>query len=288
MKRLFPFLLLFSLLWSCERNTSGEIRLTVSSWVGYMPLIYAREKGRLEDTSLHLHFVLSLGESVKMYRTGLIHGFASTQYEAAIARDPLLKPVILLDRSRGGDMILSSVSLDRLRRESRPIPVYMEIDSVNRLMFEDFRKKYDFPASKFHLVNQSQSSLSLMKPGKKPILLVSYEPFATNLKRNGFQVLASTRDTDLLVLDAIFVNEKVFLENREDFVRLKKEIDSSLEELKQNPRAFYDTVSLYLEGQSYEEFLRSIKMLEWLNGKPGPELRESLIRHEIPLDRILD
>ncbi len=57
--------------------------------------------------------------------------------------------------------------------------------------------------------------------------------------------------------------------------------------IRADPREFYETVQPYLGNQTYPEFMDSLKGLEWIADGITEDLRASLVKNGIPLERIV-
>jgi len=286
------FALLFMityLCWSgCTDRQDQKHLFTVNSWAGYTPLIYIHEKGLLKNLPFEFVFVASLGESLKHYRDGLSAGFAGTQYEALHSQDETLKPVILLDRSYGGDKVLSNLTQERLKQTDQPIAVYLENDSINTLVFEDFVKNHGLGGKRFRVHNIVPSSLSVLPMETTPMLVVTYEPYATVMKKRGLLELVSTRDLSLFVLDALFVNAKVYKKHQKALKELKGLCEQALTQFERHPQEYFETVKKYMEGQSFKEFTQSLEEIQWLIVKVPEPVKRSIREHGISMDEVIE
>lgn len=286
MKVLHILILLFSILFiGCEKK-SEEIKISVNTWVGFTPIMYAYEKGWLEPLNIKIYPVVSLGESIKLYRAGITDGFSGTQRELFAVNSKNLKPLILLDRSNGADVILSNMSLDELKKQNS-ISTYLELESINKLILDNFIKKYQINKDNLIYFNKEQSFVVTLRPTNTPTLISTYEPYSSTLIKNGFKEISSTKDIDMLVLDALYLNEDIIVKNTKRLKKLKEYIDKSLESLTSNPKEYYEVVKPYLEGQSYEEFISSLSGIEWINKNISKELKRVIENNNIPLERVI-
>jgi len=262
MKIKLLFLIFILIFTACEKKKS--INIAVNEWIGYAPLFYANEKGWLKQDDIKIIRTVSLGESVNLYKNGLVNGFTSTQYEYL----PLKKevtPIILLDKSYGGDMILSNKTINELKKYSK-IDTYLEIDSVNYLLLKYFSNKYNIPLTKFNFINQDQQQLSKKSFDlSKPTIIITYIPYDLVFKKKGFHVISSTLDDDLLVIDALFIDK--YLVNKNRFKHLKKKIDLAIKEIKQHPKQVYNVIQKYYPNYSYEDFEQGLYYIKWINNK---------------------
>jgi len=275
----------------CEKNDSDPIRISVNNWIGYTPIFYIHEKG-WAGKDLRFATVSSLLESEKMFQAGMTDGFAGTQYEYyhGHAVSQSLVPAILINRSVGADGILSNVGLDALKKTKSEIPVYMEIQTVNNSLFSSFVKEYGLERLSFRKVNMDQASMAAMKPPateETSILLITYEPYKTELKNNGFIEIASTRNIKLLVLDAIFLEEEVLDRKTETVLAFKKNLERAIAALREDPKEFYETVKPYLGNQTLAEFLSSLEGIEWLIAADSRWIDATLKENGIPPNRLI-
>jgi len=283
--------ILFSLLFfiSCTTQKDKELTIVVNSWIGYSPLFYAKEKNYLQEINVKLVPTVSLGESTELFSVAKVDMLTATQHEYNALRKnfPTLIPVILMDRSNGGDMILSNRSIEELQK-SQNITVYLEIDSINNEMIQDFTKRHHLNASVMNYINKDQSQIQDIAYTKDDaIIIVTYSPYNLKLLKEGFKELASTKDVNtLLVIDAIYMKKETFLENKTTILKLKKIIDQSILEIQKDPRQAYQLIQSYLVDISFEEFKNSLEMIKWIN-TPDDELMQILEDANYNKDNIL-
>lgn len=265
---LFIFLTLL-LLAGCGQQHEHELRVAINPWIGYSPLYYAQEQGWLEEAGIKLIHSTSLNETIQYFNAGLVDAFVSTQYEASVIGKDKLVHLYAIDRSNGGDVVLSNKSLDEIIK-SENITVYMEIDSVNQLVFDDFVNKHKLPITNFNIINKEQVLIKELKPDEaEATILITYEPYATHLRNQGFQQIGSTADTDILILDSLYTSHEAWSVHRQSVQALKKLILKSYQHLKNNPQQYHNNIQHYLEKVSYQEFAESLKTIEWLLEKPA-------------------
>ena len=277
----FVFLLFVVLSFSSCVEDNKKIKITTSTWIGYAPLFYAKEKNWLEPLNIKLLNVVSLSENMYLYKAGNADAFVGTQYEYnfLLQEDKTLIPIIIFDKSNGGDMILSNLTLDELSKTNKDIDAYLEIDSLNSILLNDFIRSNNLQDKKINYINEDQSNLSRLKANEinNPTIIVTYTPYNNILEKNYFRELSSTKKSDdLLIIDGMYVKKDFYYENKETFVKLKKLVDDSIINLQNNPKEFYNTVKPYLTNISYEEFLSSLNDIIWLNKDIPTNILEKL------------
>lgn len=264
-----------------DTHAHKEVRLAVSSWVGYSPIHYADEKGWLKEADIDVIHSTSLNETVHYFQADLIDVFVSTQYEARVLNKNDLTHIMAIDRSKGGDMILSNKPLDTILK-SKKIKTYLEMDSVNELVLEGFIKKYSLSKLNFELIHKNQLNVKNINPDtQEDIIVVTYEPYASKLKHNGFEEIASTKESDILVLDSLYASKEAINLHAKQINLLKTLIKKAFDSLKNDPEEFYDTIKYTLDDQSYEDFLKSLSQIEWLVNNNNKDINKLIKHHNI-------
>ncbi|WP_353662754.1 hypothetical protein [Hydrogenimonas sp. SS33] len=229
--------------------------------------MYLNETGELKKLGFKLVMVSSLGENANLITNHLVDAFAATQYEFINYRDEMqhVVPLFSVDRSYGADKIHSNVDIERLKKAERPIDVYLELGSVNDDLFKAFVLKYRLQSKKFIYHHDPQTVIqTLQNHPDKLIVVVSYEPYSSTLRRHGIKEVASSRNLDILILDLTYANLDLPKNRPERYRALKAAFWRAKAELDRHPRAFYNRIRKYLEGQSYDAFLKSLSGIQWL------------------------
>lgn len=286
-KKSLIFLLLLFLLSACGSNKYEKLEVSATTWIGYTPLYYAKEKGWLKPLNIKLLHVVSLSENMYLYDAGNSDAYVGTQYEynLLVKKDPSLMPVMLFDRSNGGDVVMSNISIQELQNMQKPIDAYLEMDSINSVLLKDFLKKYNLQNKNINYINRDQAFISTIneKEINNATIIVTYIPYDIELEKQGFKTIASTKENlNLLVVDGLFTKGKTFEEHKEQFKKLKVLVDRAVKALQDDPREFYDTVKPYMLELSYEEFVHSLSDIVWINQNLSPELKKRMRESHFP------
>ncbi|PLA73541.1 hypothetical protein CYQ88_10560, partial [Hydrogenovibrio sp. SC-1] len=254
------------LLSACFSQTEYErLKISSTTWIGYVPLFYAKEKGWLEAYNIKLTHVVSLAENMYLYEAGSADAYVGTQYEyqMLVNKIPQLKPILFFDRSNGGDMILANRSIDAIK-QTQQIEAYLELDSINNFLLQDFIEKHQITAQ-INYNNRDQAEISVLnaKDHDAATIIVTYDPYQYQLQSNGFKEIASTASIDdLVVIDALFTTQATLERHQEQFKVLRKMVDDAMLALKKDPKAFYETVKLNLRDVRYSDFLQSLTKID--------------------------
>ena len=286
------FLIALLLFTSCEYKNDKKLKISVTTWIGYTPLFYAKEKKWLEPLNIKLLNVVSLSENLYLYKAGNSDAYVGTQYEYNLLSQEKksIMPIIMFDKSFGGDVVLGNFSIEEFQTTQKQIDAYLELDSINSIILEDFIKKYKLEDKKINYINEDQAFISRLDYNsiKNPTLIVTYIPYDDTLKKSGFKELSSTKDgLDLLVVDALFTSKEVFIQNQEKFLALKALVDKAIINLQNDPKEFYETIKYYLPNTTYEEFEASLSDIVWINSNISEKLLERLRNSNFPIRDII-
>ena len=275
---------------SCSIQESKKLKIATTSWIGYTPLLYAKEKGWLEPLNIKLLNVVSLSESMYLYKANNADVYMGTQYEYHSLAEKIdsLIPIMLMNKSNGGDVVMANISIDELQKSNTQIDVYLEMDSINSIIFETFIKKYELKNKQINYINKDQGFISGLKNISKPTIIVTYVPYNTILEKNGFKLLESTKDNfDLLVVDAMITTKEILNENRKTFLELKSLINKAIVNLENDPEEYYETIKDYLLDSNYEEFTKSLDDIIWINKELPEKLITNLSNSNFPTRDLL-
>lgn len=258
-------LLLFS---SCSNKEPKELILSTNAWIGYAPLFYAQERGYLQEQRIKLITSVSLAESANVFLVSKADLLTLTQHEYNLLKNQItsLTPIILIDRSNGGDMILSNRDLDVLHLEEK-IDVYLEVDSINKELIESFITTHALDISKLNFINKDQAKIQNLAYKHSPAtLVVTYAPYNLALTKKGFKEIASTSsDKNLLVIDAIATSKATYERYPQRLIALKKIIDRSIKEIASDTKTAHKLTKKYLGNITHKEFEEALESIEWIN-----------------------
>lgn len=266
-----------------------KINISTNPWVGFTPFMYAQEKGWLEKTPFKFIWLVDLSDNARLFDKGFAQGFTATQYELTHFKNKKdLTAVFLIDQSYGADAILSNRTLQQLSRMDEKISVYLEMGSLNQDMFNAFSCENGLDKDKFILIDSSQKSMEVMAKSDKPLMIITYEPYVSQMKNKGLNVVASTRTLKTFhAIDALFVKKSSMEEHADNYQDLKAIFERARNQLRKDPKEFYTTVAGYLEGESYEDFLSSTHQIQWMENTIPVHIAETLKNQNVPTDKLL-
>lgn len=274
----------------CTETQSQKepLKISISSWVGYTPLIHSYKMGYLKDTNIEIVPTSSLETSIEFIKRDVVDGFCSTQRGFCIINKLIdVTPIFLFNKSYGGDVILSNLPKEKLLSlKNTTVDVYMETESINFTMFEQFKNHYKLDSLHFNIINKTQNTIDT-KDITRDSIIVSYTPFSDKFKKDGFYEIDNSKNNIYHIIDGLFVKTETLKNNKQNFKILADALNKSIIELKTNPKEFYEVVKQYLENQTYEEFVDSLNNIKFVNGDRD-EIYQYLQLHHIPTNEILN
>ncbi len=285
--RVFSFLfsLLMIILAGCGTTHKEPLRLSANLWIGYTPLFYLKERGWLKENNIELVNVVSLHENMQLYAVGNVDLFTGTQYEYHRMKSlhSELYPLMLLDRSTGGDVVMSNRSVEELRRSEQKIDAYLEVDSVNSELLRAFLKYSGIDIAKLSVYNLDPESISKLQMKENPVLIVTYAPYDLSLKQRGYKIVADSKAlaSRFQIFDAIYGDKAVLKKYADEINALNRLLAKALKDLRKDPKRYYTYVKHYLQQEGYEAFLDALGRIEWIYADRSQPLLAQLQRQNL-------
>ncbi len=285
--RVFSFLfsLLMIILAGCGTTHKEPLRLSANLWIGYTPLFYLKERGWLKENNIELVNVVSLHENMQLYAVGNVDLFTGTQYEYHRMKSlhSELYPLMLLDRSTGGDVVMSNRSVEELRRSEQKIDAYLEVDSVNSELLRAFLKYSGIDIAKLSVYNLDPESISKLPMKENPVLIVTYAPYDLSLKQRGYKIVADSKAlaSRFQIFDAIYGDKAVLKKYADEINALNRLLAKALKDLRKDPKRYYTYVKHYLQQEGYEAFLDALGRIEWIYADRSQPLLAQLQRQNL-------
>jgi NitT/TauT family transport system substrate-binding protein len=277
------------ILTGCSSKDKKEITISTSQWIGYAPLFYAYDKGYLDPLHIKIINSASLAEAANIFRVGKANMVTTTQHEYYSLKEDThnIVPVILMDRSNGGDMVLSNKSISFLQK-AKKIFAYLEIDSINQEIIKDFIRHNNLDIKKIIFINKDQKQIQDVKyVPTKPTIIVTYCPYNTSLEAKGFHELASTKNIDsIVVIDALCATKDLVKYDKTRLIKLKHILDKSISEIQNNTKDSHQVVSKYLSNITYKNYVQGLQNIKWIN-KPSPDLLHFISKLDYKEDTII-
>jgi NitT/TauT family transport system substrate-binding protein len=292
LKLLLSSLFLAFTLTSCsQEHKKPPLVISVDQWIGLAPIYYAHSKGWLAQANIQLLVAPSISENLRIFESGASDMFTATQHEYFRERKthPDLIPVIHYDRSFGGDIVMANRTNKELLLGNEIIDVYIEADTVNEEMLDYWIKDTKISRQRLHIHSRVQDEIATIKssPNEHPIMLVTYNPHNLSLEKNGFHEIASSKNENYLVIDAMYTSSKLYRDRLQTFQKLNDIRKRAIKAYESNPKKFYEVVKPYLSNPGYDEFLEMKQNIQWVTQTPSPNLSRRLQEIKFPAKDLL-
>jgi len=248
-----------------ELKPKEPLRIAISNWIGYMPIVYAKEKGWVDDSDIELVWTASLEITGNAYDRGLVDAMFATQYDYFRQTKEIDSQMLFATNlSDEADMVLSNTNIDDLRN-SKNIILNLELNSLGETMFDSFIKQYRLNKDNFLIFDRSQLGITEYDYSNKKAVAIVYPPYDSILKTKGFCELTNAKKLHLDVIDGLFVRSDTANSNQEVLIKIKSAFLKALDEADKNPYDFYTVVKPYIGNISYTDFKTAIDGIAWAN-----------------------
>ena len=198
---------------SCTEPLQSPLVVGINTWVGYDPLVLARDRGLADARQLKVVELLSSAEALRHLRNGLLDGAGLTLDEALRLVDSGFdaRIVALLDTSAGADVVMAApriTSLQKLRGER----IAVEDATVGTLMLERLLRKADLRQSDVTVVRMDATQHLTALLSERVAAAVSYAPIDGSMRALGYRPIFDSRHMPGEIVDVLVVRGAVLRE----------------------------------------------------------------------------
>lgn len=279
--------------WGCSSVEEKPLVISVDTWVGASPLYYAHAMGWLEEANMQILQADSIDENLNLYESNASDVITGTQHEffRLKANHKDLIPILIYDRSYGGDIILSNRTVEQLTQPDTKMRVYIELDTVGEDMLHYFIAEHNLSSEKMDIFNRSQEEIKRVKNNQsnESLIMVTYNPHDLFLKKQGFKEIASSKSDGYVVVDSFMASRQIYSQHKEQLQTLKHLMDKAVAAYHSNPKLFYTTVKPYLNDPSFEEFEQMLANIRWINNETlTPIMKKNLDELKYPTSELIN
>lgn len=231
-------LLLLSLLFALACNgPRTDISIATYTWVGYAPLYLAQEKGfyDAEGIKVSLKKIDDTAARRAALQSGDVQASVNTvdAFSNVVAGGIKASVVLKMDDSLGGDGIVTNKDIASVT-DLKDKDVAFPVGQPSHFFFYHLLKENGMTMDDIKTVPMEADQAGIAFMSKSVPAAVTWEPWLTNAKKSHGQVLASTRDVQVIV-DVLTVRND-FLESHPDVIEaVAKAWMQAVEYWKQNP-----------------------------------------------------
>ncbi len=209
MKSLFQFIslgLTAIMLSACSSEPQSLLKVGLNQWVGYQPMLLARNLGFYNQKQIKLAELPSTTDTLHLLHTGELDAAALTLDETlqAIEQGTPLSVVLVFDISNGADVLITQENIKNLQ-ELKGKRIGVESTAVGGIMLYSVLKKAKLDEKDIHIVYLTlDEHVSAYKNGEVDAV-ITFEPFRTRLLKQGGNELFTSRMIPNLIVDVLAV-----------------------------------------------------------------------------------
>jgi NitT/TauT family transport system substrate-binding protein len=201
---------------ACSEPAQPPLMVGVNTWVGYDPLVLARDREAIDALKVKVVELVSSAEAVRHLRNGLLDAAGLTLDEALRLVDSGfgVRIVALLDTSAGADMVVAApriTSLQQLRGEA----IAAEDATVATLMLERLLRKARLRQDDVTVVRMDATQHLTALLSDRVAAAVSYAPMNGPIQALGYRPIFDSREMPGQIVDVLVVRNEVLEERPE-------------------------------------------------------------------------
>lgn len=221
---------------ACGDPVKPPLALGINTWVGYDPLVLARDRGFVDAERVKVIELISSADALSHLRNGLLDAAALTLDETLRLADSGLdvRIVALLDTSAGADVVLAAprvTSLAKLRGEA----IAVEDATVGTLILERLLQKAGLQRSDVTVLQMDATLHKTALLSDRVAAAISYAPIDGPIRELGFRPIFDSRQMPGDIVDVLVVRAEVLRQRPDDVDALLQAWATGLSALEVDP-----------------------------------------------------
>lgn len=256
----------------CQPPPQAPLKLGLNPWVGYDPMVLARERGLLDAAQVKVVELASSSETMRYLRNGLLDGAALTLDETLrLADDGVdLRIVRLLSTSAGADVVMARPDI-RTLTDLRGRSIAVERTTVGALMLQRLLQAGGLQPHEVQVRNlEASRHLAALRNGLVDAV-VTFEPLAGPLQAEGLRPLFDSRQMPGDIVDVLVVRAEVLSARRSQVEVAVLGWRRGLSALESDPQASAELLSAGVD-LSPGDYLTTLKGLKFYSDQESQAL----------------
>ena len=201
---------------ACGEPVVTPLTVGMNPWVGYDPLVLARDRGLADPKQVRVVELPSSSESLRHLRNGLLDAATLTLDETLRLADSGVdvRIVAMLDASNGGDVVMAApriASPAQLKGEF----IAVEDSGVGALLLQRMLQKAGLTRADVRVTNMEVAQHLLALQSGTVAAAVSFEPLADSMEVAGFRRIFDSSEIPGEILDVLVVRADVLQQRPE-------------------------------------------------------------------------
>ncbi|WP_114417866.1 ABC transporter substrate-binding protein [Marinospirillum perlucidum] len=243
-------------------QTAPPLQVASHVWPGYEFLFLARNEGWLDTRLVQLEETQSASESLEALQENRVQAATLTLDELLMGRSRglPLKAVLIFDVSVGADQVLAKPHLHQLE-DLAGKRIGAETSALGNLVLDKTLEAAGLRRDQVEIVENAASDPRAWEAGQLDAL-VTYEPLASRLRKEGAKVLFSSRAFPESIFDLLAVRSDLVDTYSEGLVHLMQSHFRGLEAFRTNPvdTSYRLARRLGVKGQEVIELYRGLQL----------------------------
>lgn len=252
-------------LWACTPQPVRPLKLGLNAWVGYDPLVLARDQGLLDAQLVKVVELSSSTETLRHFRNGLLDAAALTLDEALRLADEGqdVKVVVVMSTSSGADVVLADPAIRRLE-QLQGMAIAVEGSTVGAVMLQRLLAAAKLSPAQVTVINlEASQHLAALRDGRVSAA-VSYEPLAGALRTAGYRPIFDSSQILGDIADVLVVRGAALRERPHQVRALVAGWQRGMRAFQLEPQAAAQVLApgVDLDPQAYIQTLNGLRFLD--------------------------
>ena len=262
---------------ACTPLPSRPLMVGMNAWVGYDPLVLARDQRLLDEQQIKLVELASSSETLRHFRNGLIDAAALTLDETLRMADEGqdVRLVAVLSVSSGADVVMAVPEI-RTPAQLKGASIAVEQSTVGALMLQRLLQAGRLQAPDVTVVNLEAIRHLQALRSQRVQASVSYAPWSEALRAAGYRTLFDSSAMPGDIVDVLVVRGSVLHVRAPQVDALVRGWQLGWEALKKDPQRAAELLApgVDLSPADYRATLAGLRYftpaqsLGWLSGRP--------------------
>lgn len=261
----------------CTPLPSRPLMVGMNAWVGYDPLVLARDQRLLDVQQVKLVELASSSETLRHFRNGLINAAALTLDEALRLADEGqdVRLVAVLSVSAGADVVMAAPEI-RTPAQLKGAAIAVEQSTVGALMLQRLLQTGGLKMADVTVVNMDATRHLQALRSQQVQAAISYVPLSESLRAAGYRALFDSSAMPGDIVDVLVVRASVLQDSAPQVDALLRGWQRGWAVLMKDPQRAAELLApgVDLSPPDYRATLAGLRFftpaqsLEWLSGQP--------------------
>jgi NitT/TauT family transport system substrate-binding protein len=257
---------------ACQPPPQAPLKLGLNPWVGYDPMVLARDRGLMDATQVKVVELASSSETQRHLRNGLLDGAALTLDETLRLADEGvdLRIVLLLSTSAGADVVMARPDI-RSPAGLRGRSIAVERTTVGALMLQRLLQVGGLQPHEVQVRNlEASQHLAALRNGLVDAA-VTYEPLAGTLQAEGLRPVFDSRQMPGDIVDVLVVRAETLSRRQPQVEAAVLGWRRGLSALESDPQASAELLAVGVD-LTPADYLTTLKGLKFYTDQEGQAL----------------